>query len=320
MNTNSPPPILDQLNALGDETRVRILALLERGELSVGELGAVLQVAQPSVSRHLKTLADEGWVEARQDGRLRHYRLSPTLDDGAHALWALVRGSIGAEGPYAADQERADAVRRDRRLRSSAFFARAAERWDELREELFGRDARFAPVLGLLDPEWTVGDLGTGTGALARTLAPFVRRVIGVDRSHEMLAAAAARLEGHANVELRSGKLEELPLADGELDVAVLSLVLHYVEDPARVLEEVRRTLRPGGRVVILDMRLHERGIGYADEMGHVWPGFDPDQVGSWLAATGFTDIRTHLLAPDPSASGPLLFLTSARSGGAIPL
>lgn len=319
MNTLTPPPILDHLNALGDETRVRILALLDRSEFTVGELGAVLQIAQPSVSRHLKTLADEGWVEARQDGRLRHYRFSAGIDDSARDLWSIVRARLGTEGPYAADGERAAAVLHDRRLRSAEFFARAAERWDGLREELFGHDVRFAPLLGLLDPDWTVGDLGTGTGALALLVAPFVKRVVGVDRSEEMLEAAGHRLEGLKNVELRSGSLEELPVEDGELDLALLSLVLHYVVDPPHVLAEVRRALKPGGRVVLLEMRLHERGVGYAEEMGHVWPGFEPGRLDGWLADAGFGDIRTNLLAPDPSASGPLLFLTTARATTEFP-
>ncbi len=315
MNTLSPPPILDQLNALGDETRVRILALLDGSEFSVGELSAVLQIAQPSVSRHLKTLSDEGWVEVRQDGRLRHYRFATDIDDSARELWCLVRGRLNGDGPYAADRERAAAVLHDRRLRSAEFFARAAERWDDTREELFGRDARFAPLLGLLDAEWTVGDLGAGTGALARLLAPFVRRVVGVDRSDEMLSAARHRLADLENVELRSGALEALPVEDGELDVAILSLVLHYVVDPPHVLAEVRRALREGGRAVILEMRRHERGVGYADEMGHVWPGFEPDRIATWLQDAGMQDVHTHLLAPDPSASGPLLFRTTARAG-----
>ena len=231
----------------------------------------------------------------------------------------MVRGRLDGQGPYAADSERAAAVLHDRRLRSAEFFSRAAERWDDTREELFGRDVRFAPLLGLLDAEWTVGDLGTGTGALARLLAPFVQRVVGVDRSDEMLSAARHRLADLENVELRSGSLESLPVKDGELDVAILSLVLHYVVDPPHVLAEVRRALRPGGRAVILEMRLHERGVGYAEEMGHVWPGFEPHQIGTWLADAGMDDVRTHLLAPDPSASGPLLFLTTARAGAASP-
>jgi len=315
MNTLLAPPILDQLASLGDDTRVRMLAVLDRGEFSVGELGQVLQIAQPSVSRHLRTLAEDRWVEARQDGRLRHYRIAPGLDEGARALWDVVRPRLSGEGPWAADMERAAAVIRNRRLRSADFFARAAERWDDLREELFGRDVRFAPLLGFLDPAWTVGDLGSGTGALARLLAPFVARVIGVDRSDEMLEAARHRLDGLTNVEFRQGSLEALPIIDGALDVAVVSLVLHYVDDPAAVLVEVRRTLGTGGRVVILEMRLHERGVGYAEEMGHVWPGFEPDTLTAWLLDAGFEEPRIHLLPPDPSASGPMLFLTTARVG-----
>lgn len=317
MNMIATPPILDHLNALGDETRVRILSLLDRSEFSVGELSAVLQIAQPSVSRHLKTLSEEGWVEVRQDGRLRHYRLSGRLDEGARELWRIVRPRLGAEGPYAVDSERAAEVLRDRRLRSAEFFARASERWDDLREELFGHDAPFAPLLGLLEAGWTVGDLGTGTGALAERLAPFVGRVIGVDRSREMLAAAAHRLADADNVELREGALEDLPIDDGALDVAFLALVLHYVVEPPGVLAEVHRALAPGGRLVLLDMRPHERGQGYAQEMGHVWPGFEPDRVAAWLADAGFMEVRTHLLPPDPSAKGPLLFLASGRRGSA---
>ena len=315
MNTLLTPPILDQVASLGDETRVRILAVLDRGEFSVGELAQVLQVQQPSVSRHLRTLAEEGWVEARQDGRLRHYRVAPALDEGARALWDVVRPRLAGEGPWAADRERAAAVVRSRRLRSADFFARAAGRWDELREELFGRDVRFEPLIGLLDPAWTVGDLGSGTGALARLLAPFVARVIGVDRSEEMLEAARQRVEGLGNVELRTGSLEALPIDDGTLDVALVSLVLHYVEDPASVLAEVRRTLRPGGRLIVLDMRLHERGVGYAEEMGHVWPGFAPEALTAWMSEAGFDAPRVHLLPPDPSARGPMLFLAHARAG-----
>ena len=309
MNTTS---ILDHLSALGDETRTRILTLLQGSEFTVSELCTVLQVPQPNVSRHLKTLMSEGWLRARADGRSRHYRLSPTLDHGAEELWALVRDEVAGHGIYAIDAERAGTVLDDRHRRSAAFFADAAGRWDELREELFGSSASFAPLLGLLDCDWVVGDLGAGTGAFSEMLAPFVRRVIGVDRSAEMLAAARLRLEEVDNIDLRQGDLEQLPIADGELDLAVLALVLHYVVDPALVLNEVHRALRPGGRVIVVDMRAHERGHGYAEDMGHVWPGFELRQVEQWLADAGFDAVRTQPLRPAAPAPGPLLFLASA--------
>ena len=312
MNISIAPPILDRLSALGDGTRTRILALLDRSELTVSELCAVLHVAQPTVSRHLKTLAMQGWVEARAEGRNRHYRLAPTLDDPARALWSIVLQEIERGGEYAADEERAREVLNERRMRSSAFFAATAGTWDARRAELFGSATGLAPLLGLLDPSWIVGDLGAGTGALAGRLAPFVSRVIGVDHSPEMLEAAAARLYDVANVELRVGELEALPIEDDELDVAILALVLHYVVDPPAVLAEARRVLSPGGRLVLLDMRPHERGFEYAEEMGHLWPGFAPARIEGWLAAAGFSNARVSLLPPDADATGALLFLASA--------
>jgi ArsR family transcriptional regulator len=314
MNATSAPPILERLQALGDETRTRILALLERSELTVTELASVLQASQPTVSRHLKTLAAEGWVQARAEGRNRHYRLAPELDEPARALWRIVHDQVGEGGIYAVDAERARTVLERRRLRAAAFFADAAERWDEVREQLFGPSANLLPLLGLIDEHWTVADLGVGTGALAETLAPFARRVIGVDRSDQMLAAAALRLAPHASVELHKGELERLPLRDGEVDLAVMALVLHYVVDPPAVLAEVRRALKPGGRLVMLDMRAHDRGPWYAEEMGHVWPGFEADRVRDWLEGAGFARVRVVSLPPSRDASGPLLFAASAVS------
>lgn len=307
------PPILERLSVLGDETRTRILSLLERSEFTVSELCSVLQAPQPTVSRHLKTLSSEGWVEARQEGRNRHYRLSPSLDDAARALWRIVREEIASAGIYTADAERASSVLEHRRLRSTEFFAETAEGWDEMRTELFGSATGLAPLLGLVDSDMVVGDLGTGTGAFAARLAPFARRVIGVDRSEEMLSAAEVRLADADNVDLRHGELESMPVEDGELDVAILALVLHYVVDPPTVLAEIRRALSRSGRLVILDMRRHERGPGFTDAMGHVWPGFEAERIEAWLGDARFEETRVVPLPHDPEATGPLLFLASAR-------
>jgi ArsR family transcriptional regulator len=312
MHTIHAPGILDRINALGDETRTRILALLERSELTVTELASVLQASQPTVSRHLKTLASEGWVEVRADGRNRHYRMTPALDESARALWSIVREEIGGGGVYAADVERARAVLEHRRRRSAEFFATAAERWDETRARLFGSAAGLMPLLGLLHADWVVADLGVGTGSLAEALAPFAGRVVGVDRSAEMLQAAQHRLGGLDNVDLREGELESLPIDKSEVDLAVLALVLHYVVEPPAVLAEVHRVLKKGGRVVLVDMRLHDRAATYGQEMGHVWPGFESERMASWLRDAGFQTVRLVHLPPDAEATGPLLFLASA--------
>jgi ubiquinone/menaquinone biosynthesis C-methylase UbiE/DNA-binding MarR family transcriptional regulator len=315
MNTTAAPPILDHLSALGDETRTRILALLERSELTVSELCDAVQLPQPTVSRHLRTLADDGWVVSRAEGRNRHYRVSPVLDGASLELWRIVRDDLKKHAVYAADAERARGVMAERHRRAATFFAGVADRWDDLRVQLFGSRAELLPLFALLDERWTVGDLGCGTGALAALLAPFVRRVIGVDRSDAMLAAARRRLESIDNVELRAGDLEDLPIADGDLDLAVLSLVLHYVVDPRDVLREAHRTLRPGGRVLLVEMRSHERGAEYAEEMGHVWPGFDPARMTEWLCEAGFQKVQARPIPPDPAARGPLVFVASGTRG-----
>ena len=299
------------MSALGDLARGRLLLLLEQGEFTVSELVQVSQLPQSTVSRHLKILADDGWVTSRASGTSRFYRMAASLEPAARELWALVRPDVAAAGLAGEDGERARAVLQERRGRSREFFAGVAQRWDGVREELFGDDSEMFPLFGLLDATAVVGDLGAGTGHFAAGVAPFVGRVVAVDASEEMLEAARDRLVGAANVDLRCGTLENLPIEDCELDVAVLLLVLHYVVEPPAVLEEVHRTLKPGGRVVIVDMRRHARE-GYQEEMGHVWPGFDEAELASWHQETGLEDFAYRPLPVRPEAAGPLLFVTSA--------
>jgi len=309
---NITSPLLDHLNALGDLTRCRLLAVLERDEFSVGELGRVLQLRQPSVSRHLKVLFEQGWVTARPDGTRRRYRLVAPLPEGAAELWAVVRSQMASLPSAATDLERSQAVVAGREDRAHAFFSRSADQWDALRAELYGSGADGLPLFGLLDPDWTVADLGVGTGVLAASLAPFVSRVVGVDRSPEMLAAAARRTQAFANVDLREAELTRLPLPDSSVDLAILSLVLHYLPEPGAVLAEVRRILRPGGCLILLDIRRHERPE-FREEMGHLWPGFDDSRLDDWLEAAGLEAPPSVPVPPDPAAQGPLLFIRSAR-------
>ena len=315
MNVAQELPILGHIAALSDPTRCRMLLLLERHELTVSELCAVLQMPQSSVSRHLKSLADDSWVVSRRDGTSRYYGLSTDdLDAGGQRLWPIVREQIAGTKAASEDRRRFESVVARRRAKSVEFFASAAGRWDRLREDLFGDTFYLWAVLGLIDPSLTVGDLGCGTGLLAQTVAPHVRRVVAVDASPEMLEAAKKRLEGQANVSVRKGTLEALPLEDHELDVAMLSLVLHYSPDPARALAEVARVVRPGGRVLIVDMQPHDRE-DYQQQMGHVWLGFSDKQVTRALTSAGFSDVRLRALPADPDAKtkGPALFVATGR-------
>jgi len=308
------PAVLDRLSALADLTRSRLLLVLERDALTVGELCQVLRLPQSTVSRHLKLLADEGWVSARAEGTSNRYRAAlRELDPAARQLWQLVSGEIAQAPAARQDAIRLRSVLAERSTRSRQFFATSAGQWDRLRTELFGARAELAALPALLDETWTVGDLGTGTGQVAASLAPFVRRVVAVDASGPMLDAARARLAPLGNVELRRGELEALPIEDATLDAAVLSLALHLAPEPARVLAEAARVLRPGGRLLIVDMMPHERA-DLSESMGHVWPGFDAATIGAWAEAAGFEGMTYHPLAADPAAKGPTLFAAVGRT------
>ena len=305
--------IFSRLGHLADATRGRILFVLDGRELTVGELVTVLQLPQSTVSRHLRILSDEGWLASRSEGTSRYYALASRLDDGADELWRVVRGSLTESADAAQDVARARELVAKRRSRSQEFFSTAAGQWDAVRAELFGAPEARA-LLALMDPAWEVGDLGCGTGRLAETVAPFVAGVVAVDESPDMLDAARRRLADVENVELRVGRLESLPVEAGSLDVALLGLVLHHVPDPGRALAEAARVLRPGGRVLVLDMLAHGREE-YRERMGHLWQGFDRDQVEGWMLDAGFGVIRWHTLPADPEAKGPLLFVAAARMG-----
>jgi SAM-dependent methyltransferase len=305
-------PVHDRLATLADPTRGRILLALEQQELTVGELCTVLALPQSTASRHLRVLADDGWVTSRQDGTSRFYSRNASLDGGAERLWAVVADDLRRDDAHARDLVRLSEVIAQRREKSREFFAGAGEAWDAVRQELFGSAVGGGALLGLLDDRWTVGDLGCGSGHLTALLAPFVSRVIGVDASESMLERAKARLQGVAAAELRQGELETLPIASGELDAAIISLVLHHAPDPRRVLAEAHRVLRSGGRLLLVDLTPHN-DTELRERMGHVWLGFSSSQITEWLQGVGFTNEKVIALPRDPGAKAPELFVATAR-------
>jgi len=306
------PQIFEQMSSLADGVRSRILLALERRELTVSELCAVLQLPQSTVSRHLKTLADAGWVVSRPDGTRRLYQFRPDeLEATACSLWSLTRQEVQVTASAGEDTRRLVSVLAQRRVRSREFFAEAAGRWDRLRDEMFGSDFFLLALLGLLDRRMTVADLGCGTGPVSEALAPVVGRVIAVDESEAMLGAARERLRRFDNVELRRGELESVPIDDDGVDGATLILVLHHLTEPARVLAEVARVLGPGGRLLVVDMLPHER-VELQQEMGHVWMGFDEARLERFLSSAGLKLSRFVVLPPDAEAMGPTLFAATA--------
>jgi ubiquinone/menaquinone biosynthesis C-methylase UbiE len=311
----SSAAVFDRLGTLADPTRSRILLVLEGTELTVGELCAVVQLPQSTVSRHLKILSDEGWVASRDSGASRFYTLVPgRLDQFARRLWNVVKEQASASPVAHQDARRKESVLRSRRTRMAAFFNGVAPAWDQMRSDLIGARTDLLALLDLLDESWIVGDLGCGTGQLSETLAPVVRSVIAVDESGAMLSAARKRLSAFENVEIRDGSVEELPIESGTLDVALMFMVAHFVIEPAKVLAEVKRVLKPGGRLVVLDLTSHEREE-YSLQMGHVWQGFSEAQLRTWVQDAGLSVARYRVLPADPKAKGPALFSMVAKKG-----
>jgi ubiquinone/menaquinone biosynthesis C-methylase UbiE/DNA-binding transcriptional ArsR family regulator len=313
--------IADKLADLSERVRLRLLRVLEREELSVGEVANVVQLPQSTVSRHLKVLGDGGWLVKRTEGTATLYRLiQDDLAPGARSLWAAIRDQMGRadEGgasnealELAEDDRRLASVIAERRMDSQVFFGRVAGQWDDLRNDLFGNRFTLHGLLCLLPRDWVVADLGCGTGNASELLAPLVKQVYAIDQSAPMLKAAKKRLAAYENISFVVGEMERLPLDDKSVDAAIGVLVLHHVPDPVAALAEVRRIIRPGGLILICDMIEHDRAV-FKHSMGHRWLGFSAERVEGLMREAGFVSPRFTVLPSDPEARGPGLFACAA--------
>ncbi|MEM8836427.1 MAG: metalloregulator ArsR/SmtB family transcription factor [Planctomycetota bacterium] len=305
------PIVLDRLSALAEPLRLRTARVLERHELSVGELASVLQVAQSTVSRHLKVLLGAGWLQRRAAGTATFYALRvDDLTRDARDLWVVVREQAKTLDDAEEDNARLEAVLAERRTDSMAFFGRVAGEWDAVRHELFGEAFLAEALPALLPGEWTVLDLGCGTGNASELIAPHVERVIAIDGSDAMLDAARKRLTAFDNVEFCDADASDTGLEDASVDAVICVLLLHHVKAPVRVLQEVQRVLRPGGVALVIDMVAHARDA-YRQSMGHRHLGFDLDEFERWMIGAGFDAERTRVsrLRAHRDAKGPGLFI-----------
>lgn len=306
-----PQALVAWMEGLADPKRLRLLRLVERQELGVVELCEILQWPQSTVSRHLKVLADQNWVRSRRQGTTRLYRMIlDELDPVARKLWLLAREQTEGWATTHQDELRLRQLLANKQTESQSFFAGAAAEWDRLRAELYGRRFADAAMLSLLPADYVVADLGCGTGALAEALAPCVKQVIAVDNSAAMLKAARRRVGDLANVELRRGDLQAVPIDDGTCDAALLLLVLTYIAQPEAVVKEMTRILKPGGRAVIVDLLPHDRE-DFRREMGQLHTGFSLVEVERLMRENGLEHMGARALPPEPAAKGPALFLAT---------
>jgi ubiquinone/menaquinone biosynthesis C-methylase UbiE/DNA-binding transcriptional ArsR family regulator len=305
-------PMVAWMQSLSDPTRVRLLRLLEKSELSVAEMCNTLQMPQSTVSRHLKMLSDDGWATARREGASNWYRMPTTQFPASQKkLWVVARGHCVPETTGEQDDARLERVLESRRSRSQNFFSSAAGKWDRLRGDLFGHRVDAWGIAAGWDSGSIVGDLGCGTGMISQTLAPWVEQVIAVDASMAMLNAARKRLKDAENVDLRRGELTDLPIDSRTLSASIMVLVMPYLADPQRVFEEVHRATKARGRLILVDMLPHDREE-YRDELGHSWMGFSKEQVEQWLQTAGWALDRWTIIPPEADAKGTQTFAASA--------
>lgn len=281
--------LLTGLRAVGEPTRLRLVALCAHGELSVSELTQILSQSQPRVSRHLKLLVEAGLLDRFREGAAVYYRLADRTDQ-AYLARTIVDLLPEDDSELNRDLQRLDQVKQKRADLARAYFSENAARWSEIRA-LHVPEAQlekeFVKVLGK-NPVSDFLDIGTGTGRILELMADRVERGMGIDVSSEMLTVARTNLEAAnlRNVHVRQGDMYNMPVDDQSVDLATLHLVLHYSDDPQQVIEEAARVLKPGGRLVIVDFQTHNEEQ-LRDEHRHHRLGFDDEEIEGWLKHCG---------------------------------
>lgn len=296
--------LLSGLRGAGEDTRLRLIALLAEGELTVSDLTDILGQSQPRVSRHLKLMAEAGLVERHREGAWAFFRLAETGAGGA--LARRLSDWLDETDPLlAADRARLAAVRAQRAATAQSYFDRHAADWDRIRSLHVADETVEAAIRNALGPEplGSVLDLGTGTGRMLAVLSGQAGRLTGVDANHAMLAVARANLEaaGLRRVELRQGDIHAPPVERDAFDLVVIHQVLHFLDDPARALREAAALLAPAGRLLIVDFAPHHLEF-LREAHAHRRLGFAHEQMRAWLAEAGLDCLRERDLEPPGKA------------------
>jgi ArsR family transcriptional regulator len=289
-----------QLKAAGDETRLRLLALLRHGERTVKDLTEVLGQSQPRISRHLKLLGDAGLVERLPEGAWVYYRLSEH-EPGAGLIAAILASMISDDAVLSADKERLEQIQWNNQQAADRYFAEHAGDWDRLHHLHGGERAVEAAILDAVGPGpyRSLLDIGTGTGRMLTLLADRVDRSVGIDLSRPMLNVARANLEraGIGNARLRVGDVLRLPVPRDSFDLVIVHQVLHFLDDPARAVAEAAKAVTASGRLLVIDLAPHDFE-SLRTEHAHRRLGFSREQVAQWIEAAGLTVTGVSDLKP----------------------
>jgi ArsR family transcriptional regulator len=304
--------MLSTFKALADPTRLRLMAVLARGEFTVQELTTILDMGQSRVSRHLKILTQAGLLSVKREGTWAYYRLegnNPFFTD----IRALVESKLHQDPSLSQDRDRLLVVLEDRRCRSLDFFDRHARQWDELVRDSLPTAAYQSLLLETVPDLKIALEIGVGTGNLLEGLRCRAQRVIGVDHSPVMLEQARQRVEhaGFSGIELRLGEMRHLPVSNNEVQWAVLNMVLHHAALPQQVFHELSRVLCAGGGITLADLHRHE-DEWVRDRMADQWLGFERAELESWLLAAGF-ELRSFQLVSGSPAEHSVVLLSAVK-------
>ena len=296
--TQSLDSLLNALRAAGETTRLRLLAILSRNELTVSELTRILGQSQPRISRHLKLLCEAHLLDRYQEGSWVLYRVADT-GPAAHIVQQLLQLFPGDDMELERDQQRLQRVKDEHTQTASVYFEKNAKGWDEMRKLYVAEeDVEKAMLAAVADVDIeSLLDLGTGTGRILEVFSPHIQRGLGIDLSREMLAIARAKLESGdiTHCKVRHGDIHDPPLEDASVDVITIHHVLHFLDDPAIVVDQAARKLKPGGRLLIVDFSPHQFEF-LRDEHAHRRLGFSNEEVNSWLLRAGAESRATHHL------------------------
>lgn len=294
------------LKAIADETRLRMIRLLHKEELNVQEICEILQMPQPRVSRHLATLKQVNLVSDRRDGTRMYYSLS-SLDSDMLVLKSYIE-SICSQGH--SDLERLSLIVAKRAEISLEFASDMAEHWDEISADLHSPLASMFSIAALTPRGLTVADLGSGTGIMLPLLSKFASKVYSVDHSEQMIDMAKKRCDqlGIQNVEYICSDLNDVSGKVIDSDALLLHFVLHQVASPSSLLKDLKSSLKPSGRIVVVDQMKHE-DENVRRKYGSLWLGFEEEQLTRWFTEAGYTDIEWMLLSEDSPKS---VFVASA--------
>ncbi len=304
--------LLEALKAVAEPTRLRIVALVRRTELTVSELCDILGQSQPRVSRHLKLLCAAGVLDRHAQGTRAYYRPA-SHGEGRQLLNAvvpLVDKAGETDASFERDMARLEAVRAERNEKAQLYFDKMAADWDRVRQRHVSDQRLEEAIIDLVDTDSVreLLDIGTGTGRMLEVLGSGIERGIGIDLNSQMLDAARSKLDaaGLSHCSVRSGDLYALDFDPGSFDAALLHHVLHFLDDPEMAIAQAVRTLRPGGRLVIVDFAPHNLDL-LRSEYAHHWLGFSEEEIAEWCANAGLTNVEVTHLQPRAKAKADQL-------------